>query len=153
MRVRQLELTQTAADGKRKAAKPKGKILTEKEAQVQAAIIRRLKVNGYEVYSTSRVRHKVEQDDGTWKWAAGGDGVDKGVPDLLFYNPRWPGRLTWWGLECKGTETDISPDQANLWKAGRILLARDQDSAYAQIQVAEVEAFGRCFGREARHAK
>lgn len=49
----------------------------------------------------------------------GGDGCSKGLPDCFIRTPDMP-PLTWIGIELKGSDTAVSPEQAALRDAGAI---------------------------------
>ena len=147
MRARQLELTQTAATGKRTAKRPRGRAVVIDEASVQSAIVARLSWAGYLVMSTSRVRKGVKCTCGRFFFPTGSDGVTKGCPDLFISHLRWPPGL-WIGIEVKGSQTPLSPEQKQLVEAGRYCVARDQDEADRLIREAEFAILGRNYGRK-----
>lgn len=105
----------------------------EREEQVQASIVQALLAAGYEVLKTSRVRKRCVH---CGKFSSGGDGVSRGLPDLLVRNPEWPPAV-WFGIEVKGGRTALSPEQQELLQRGSIVIARSVDDALAAVQAAE----------------
>lgn len=101
----------------------------KREEDVQRAIIQALRLNGYEVLVTSRVRRRVQcAGCGRWAWQQGGDGVTKGTPDLFVYVDS-----AWRGLEVKGTGTAVSPEQARLAGEGKITIVRSVGEALEAV--------------------
>lgn len=105
----------------------------EREEQVQASIVQALRSAGYEVLKTSRVRKRCVH---CGKFSSGGDGVSRGVPDLLVRNPEWPPAV-WLGVEVKGGRTALSPEQHELLQRGSIVVVRSVDDALAALKAAE----------------
>ncbi|MCX6359769.1 MAG: hypothetical protein NT029_08190 [Armatimonadetes bacterium] len=96
------------------------------EGELQAAITRRLRADGHTVLSTSRHRRGVTcRKCGAWSMPQGGDGVDRGVPDLLVHVDG----ARWIGMEVKGHRTAVSPEQQALRDAGRIVIVRSVEEA------------------------
>lgn len=96
------------------------------EGDLQAAIVRRLRAGGHVVLSTSRHRRGVVcARCGAWTMPQGGDGADRGVPDLLVHADG----ARWIGIEVKGHRTEVSPEQAALAEAGRIVIVRSVEEA------------------------
>ena len=145
---RQLELTPASLKRKR-ATKPRGQRIPESEAQVQHAIIERLTWAGYIVVSTSRVRKGVRCKCGRFNVPQGGDGVTRGCPDLFVTHLGWPMGL-WIGIEVKGSDGRLSPEQAIMVSKGRYFAAYDQDGAQQQLQRLELAALGKVHGRQIR---
>jgi hypothetical protein len=95
----------------------------QSEEQLQQTIVEALRLAGFTVLSTSRRRKRCRR---CGCWPAGGDGVSKGLPDLLIWCPR---RRGWIGAEVKGARTKISPEQRALAEAGKVVLVRTVEEA------------------------
>jgi hypothetical protein len=98
------------------------------EEQLQQTIVQALRLAGFVVLQTSRHRRRCRR---CGCWPAGGDGVDKGTPDLLVWSPS---RGAWIGAEIKGPHTRVSPEQHALAEAGKIVLVRTVEEALACVQ-------------------
>lgn len=144
MRIRQLELTQAAAKGRQRADRPRGRMLEAPEADVQVAIVRALELAGYTVLVTTRVRLRCSY---CGRLDHRGDGCTPGLPDLVVTHSEWP---RWMAclIEVKGTRTPLSPEQANLHGAGRMLVARTVEQAWFGLRDWEIENAGRLYGRD-----
>ena len=142
---RQLELTKAALKRKR-ATRPRGQRIPEREEQVQAAIIKRLTLAGYTVISTSRIRKGVRCRCGQWLVPSGGDGVTKGCPDLFVTHVNWP-KSMWIAIEVKGSHTPVSDEQRVMIANERYFVARDQDTADHLLREAETAILGKSHGR------
>jgi hypothetical protein len=98
--------------------------VVEREADVQRRILEAWAVvnNGlqtpYEVLSTSRQARNYTR--------AGGAGVSRGVPDLLFAHPAWGGTLV--GQEVKTHDRSSRPNRAQerLTEMGIYAIVRDE---------------------------
>lgn len=101
--------------------------VTMSEADVQAQIVDALRYMGHIVLVTSRQRHRCRK---CGAWGSGGDGCDKGIPDLLVNI----GGATWLGLEVKGPRTRLSPEQRFLEADGRIRIVRSVEDALAAVR-------------------
>ena len=100
-----------------------------KEEEVQASIIDGLTLMRFTVLQASRRRFLIECPRCGHRFRPkGGDGADKGVPDLIITSEAWP-QLVWLGLEVKGTETKVSPEQQSLAERGHIAVVRSWDEA------------------------
>jgi len=97
------------------------------EDQVQAAIVRALRAAGYTVLITSRRRRRCVH---CGRYSAGGDGVSRGLPDLLVWDQRRGG---WIGIEVKGARTAVSPEQRELAERGMIAVVRSVEEAFAAL--------------------
>jgi len=97
------------------------------EDQVQAAIVRALRGAGHEVLITSRRRRRCVH---CGRYSAGGDGVSRGLPDLLVWDQR---RRGWIGIEVKGPRTAVSPEQRELADRGMIVVVRSVEEALAAL--------------------
>jgi len=112
------------------------------EEVVQKAIIRGLETYGYLVMVTSRIRKRSCCGNcGTWSFAAGGDGVTKGCPDLYVSHLRWPDAC-WMGIEVKGEKTPLSVEQKQLRENRRIVVARSFEDAIAAVKAFEASKWG-----------
>ena len=102
-----------------------------RERDLQQAIVDALQLKGYEVLITSRVRKRVRCEGcGQWGWMQGGDGVSKGTPDLFV----WVALIgAWRGLEVKGSETAVRPEQQRLAGEGKIALVRSVEEAMRAV--------------------
>ena len=98
-----------------------------REEQVQAAIVRALRSAGYEVLITSRRRRRCVY---CGRYSAGGDGVSRGLPDLLVWDAVRGG---WVGIEVKGPRTAVSPEQRALAERGMIVVCRTVEEALAAL--------------------
>lgn len=96
---------------------------TTREADVQGAILDLLRVSGFTAWSTSRVRRRCV----CGRFAGGGDGVDKGLPDIVFAHPAFPGLLG--GIEVKGAKTRVSEVQARSASLGHYPICRTPEDA------------------------
>ncbi len=106
------------------AKRPIAPRLPVREEDVQAGIVAGLTALRYTVLQTSRRNHvhrcpKCSENFRDHR----GDGASKGVPDLVVSHPAWP-EGTWLGLEVKGPQTRVSPEQKSLADAGRIRVVR-----------------------------
>ncbi len=104
------------------------------EADIQRLIVSFLRLLGYTVLETSRHRKRCR---GCGRWPAGGDGCDRGLPDLLVAVPKGGGMRRWLGLEVKGAETRLSPEQQALAAAGLIVIVRTPEEALAAVRGGE----------------
>jgi hypothetical protein len=102
---------------------------TATEADVQKLIVAYLRLHGLAVLETSRRRKRCP----CGRWPAGGDGCDKGTPDLLVWLPV-PG--LWLGLEVKGARTCLSPEQRVLAARGMVVIVRTPEEALAAVRAA-----------------
>lgn len=110
------------------------KAVSISEDQIQKLIIEGLEWHGYLVMETSRRRKRsVCPTCGTTFWQAGGDGATKGVPDLLVIHKSWP-KFVWVGLEVKGPNTRVSPEQAELAAEGFIFIVRSLADALLALK-------------------
>jgi hypothetical protein len=100
---------------------------TSTEAATQKLIVDVLRLHGLTVLETSRRRRRCR----CGRWPAGGDGCDKGTPDLLVW---LPGRGAWLGLEVKTHSTRLSPEQRALAAAGLIVIVRTPEEALAALR-------------------
>jgi hypothetical protein len=109
-------------------------IILEEDRDVQKPLIKELALKRFIVFETSR-RVKKCPTCGEYAPSGFGDGVSKGLSDLVITHPEWPPYI---GLliECKGTKTRISAEQQALAAKGRIAIIRE-----AQDGVRIVEAF------------
>lgn len=112
-------------------AKPRRipKPFQETEAGVQRAIVEGLEALSYRVLQTSRHMKRCKH---CGKFPGRPDGVDRGLPDLVVTRDDWP-TLEFCGIEVKGPETDLSPEQKALRARGRIAVARSFDDAMAIV--------------------
>jgi hypothetical protein len=97
------------------------------EADVQKLIVAYLRLHGLTVLETSRRRRRCR----CGRWPAGGDGADKGVPDLLVW---LAGRGSWLGVEVKGQKTRLSPEQRVLAARGMVVVVRTPEEALAAVR-------------------
>lgn len=107
----------------------------EREDDVQRQIVRALREAGYTVLQTSRRRKRCVH---CGRYSTGGDGADRGVPDLIVRNPVWPPAM-WLGIEVKGGKTAVSPEQRELLGDGAIVIARSPAEALRHCQRADSE--------------
>jgi hypothetical protein len=100
----------------------------ETEEQLQAVIVAALKLAGFVVLQTSRHRRRCRR---CGCWPAGGDGTDRGVPDLLVSSSS---RSGWVGIEVKGPRTRVSVEQKDLAERGLVVVVRNPEEALAACQ-------------------
>lgn len=98
------------------------------ESQVQGAILDLLRAGGFMAWSTSRVRRPCPRCGKSFE---GGDGVDKGLPDIVFCHPRIPRLMG--GIEVKGTRTSVSEEQRAAAEAGCYAICRSVDEAACAV--------------------
>lgn len=98
------------------------------EAAVQAEIVRSFRAMNWLVMETSERRVPVACPRCSHQFtpSIGRPGVTIGLPDLFVRNPRHDGRfsLLWFGLEVKGSETAVSPQQQALAEGGHIEIVK-----------------------------
>lgn len=100
-----------------------GKLPPQSEDNLQKAIVAELRAKGYTVLITSRRRKKCRK---CGDFQPGGDGADKGVPDLLvalYGDETWPAGMLL-GLEVK--------------KPGKIRYSSQEQELYAKLGVIDV---------------
>lgn len=98
------------------------------EAQIQRSIIELLELAGFVVWSTSRVRRRCSH---CGSYSSGGDGVEKGLPDLVFSHPRLPRVMG--GIEVKGPRTAVSAEQRAAADAGCYAICRSPEEAAVAV--------------------
>ena len=108
---------------------------TLREEDIQHTIVQGLGLLGYDVLQTSR-RGIVCKRCGQKTY--GGDGADKGVPDLLITHDSWP-KCAALMMECKGPRTRVSPEQRDLERRGRTVIVRSWEEAIAAVRAFEGE--------------
>lgn len=106
------------------------KLFEPTEAETQRAIIELLRLAGFKVWSSSRVRRRCSQ---CGSFSSGGDGVDKGLPDIVFCHPRIPRLMG--GIEVKGPKTAISPEQRAAADLDCYAICRSVDEAALAVFV------------------
>lgn len=105
-----------------------------REEDLQRTIIEALRLKGYEVLVTSRVRKRVQcKSCGEWGWMQGGDGVTKGLADLLCSRQEW-GLPVWVGIEVKGSRTAITQAQQDLANRGFNVIVRSLEEAVEALE-------------------
>jgi hypothetical protein len=109
----------------------------DSEEQLQQTIVQALRLAGFVVLSTSRRRKRCRC---CGCWPAGGDGVDRGLPDLLVWVPD---RGAWVGVEVKGPTTKVAPEQRALAETGKVVLVRSPEEALACVRAGDRVAIGR----------
>jgi hypothetical protein len=98
-----------------------------REEDVQRSIIQWCHLHRLEVMQTSRRGIKCPT---CRKTVYGGDGVTRGLPDLLV---RVGSTATWLAVEVKGPKTRLSQDQKSLLASGSIHVVRSLDEFIALI--------------------
>ncbi len=112
--------------------------LRPKEEDIQKLMIDGLRLKGYTVLTTSRQRRGVSCPKcGTKNFPSKGDGVDKGLPDLMVWHPRWG--ACWLGLEVKGPETPVSPEQEALAKQGAVQIVKSLEDAFREVECMDMD--------------
>lgn len=96
---------------------------TASESETQRAIVEALRYSGYLVLTTDRHR----------KGGGGGpDGISRGLPDLLVWEPE---RAGWMGLEVKRPSGGrLSPAQRALVDLGCVTVVRSVEEALAAME-------------------
>ena len=125
---------------------PQRRRIHEREEPVQRRIIEALTARGYEVMVTSRryklvYCHKCErlafcQKCGGKLWQSGGDGVSKGLGDLLVWHPSWP-PTTRIEADVKGSRTPLSPEQKARVASGVLRIWRSVEEALEDVKAVE----------------
>ena len=102
-----------------------------KEKDLQQGIVDALRLKGYDVLVTTvQYRFTPCMHCQRMTRPQGGYRASKGVPDLLV----WIG--FWKGLECKGTDTAISPEQKKLVDEGKVTIVRSIEEALEAVGAA-----------------
>ncbi len=102
------------------------------EDEVQTTIVEGLRALGYDVQITSRQRKRCSH---CHKYSSGGDGVTKGVADLLVGREYWGAiRMP---MEVKGTKTALSPEQTRDYARGMIYIVRSWEQAIDEVAAFE----------------
>lgn len=120
------------AEEERRAAAPVAprRRRVKREEPVQQAIVAALELRGYSVWTTSR-QHCRCADCGSFRRTKG-DGVTRGLPDLLVWRDEWPSdRMV--ALEVKGPSTALSPEQVELVRIGRVRIVRSVRDALEAV--------------------
>jgi hypothetical protein len=104
------------------------------EDETQKLIVGVLERAGYRVLITSR-RVKRCWQCGAWPKSGAGDGVSRGVADLLTRHPNWPPGL-WAALEVKkaGRVRWSSPEQRQAAQDHEIIVVQSVAEALAAVQ-------------------
>lgn len=115
------------------------KSLKLSEDDLQKQIVAFLKLHGYTVMVTSR-RVKRCQKCGAFPQSGRGDGVSKGVPDLLVRHPKWPAGLML-GLEVKrpGTVRYSSLEQKAAALVGDIIVVQSLEDVADACRSVRIE--------------
>lgn len=96
------------------------------EAQIQQTIVDGLHALKFHVLTTDRPRFKCPHC-GHVRY--GGDGVSRGLPDVMFTHPSWPLGV-WAGIEVKkSAKAKVRPEQQTLKELMRVLVTWDPDHA------------------------
>jgi hypothetical protein len=104
-----------------------------REEDVQHTIVEGLRALGYTVLQTSRRGIRgVCPGCGTRIKSYGGDGADKGTPDLLVSKPGWLG--AWIGLEVKSPTGVLRPEQRELAQRCMVFVVRSWEEALEAVQ-------------------
>lgn len=108
------------------------------EADAQRSITDALRWRGYVVLTTDRHRKRCHS---CGAYSGGGDGVARGVPDLLVFDPRLKfggGASKWWALEVKRPGGGrLSAAQEELVRIGAVTVVRTADEALRAVGVEE----------------
>ena len=134
------EVAKASATGKRKRkgtlrlTVDTGTLLSEK--QVQASIVKHLRLLGYRVNSTVHIYKRVRCDKcGAWSWPKGGYGSDKAIGDLLVRHPSWPAFM-WLNADVKTATGKLTTEQEAAVQRGELLIWRS--SAQAEDDMARL---------------
>jgi hypothetical protein len=105
-----------------------------RESDIERAIHEELNIRGFTcLHTSSHIRGKP---------ASYATGVDKGVPDLIVTHRSWPIGV-WLGVEVKTVTGRLRPEQLNLLNEGRIIVAREPQSAVDAVLIAHNALAGR----------
>jgi hypothetical protein len=119
---------------------PQKRRINRKEADVQREIATVLRQRGYEVMVTSRVmKVAICQRCGEKNWPRGGDGVSKGLGDILVWHPKWP-RFFRVEADVKGPRTPLSPEQKLRVEAGVLVIWRSVEDALKECEKVDARA-------------
>jgi len=102
------------------------------EAAVQRSIVDLLRQVGYSVFSTSRVRKRCVR---CGHFSAGGDGVDKGLPDLMVTRDGWG---LFCGLEVKAEDGHPTPEQKAAIERGLYSIVRSPEQGLGALRGFEI---------------
>lgn len=105
------------------------------EEEIQRSIIQGLEAYGYTVLQTSR---RVKRCRVCGQYPGAGDGVTKGLPDLIIGRHGFGGHPSGWGplllgLEVKGAKTAVRPEQRDLADRGLIAIVRSWEEARDEV--------------------
>lgn len=106
----------------------------ETEQGVQQRIAAALTALGYEVMVTSRQRRKCRQ---CGAYSSGGDGVTKGLGDLLVWRSSWP----WWvkvEADVKTENGSLSSEQVQRVRIGALRIWRGHEEAIHDCERVEL---------------
>ena len=112
---------------------PQRRRIVEREETIQQRIIEALVQRHCEVMVTTR-RYKVIicRQCRAKNWPSGGDGVSKGLGDLLVWHPSWP-PTTRIEADVKGSRTPLSPEQKVRVAAGVLRIWRSVADAIRDV--------------------
>ncbi len=102
------------------------------EDALQRQIVQALRLGGCTVLVTSRRRKRCP----CGRWPRGGDGVTRGLPDLLVWQPIWEG---WRGLEVKLPRGRLTAEQRALVEWGAAVVVRSVAEALAAVGITHLE--------------
>lgn len=102
-----------------------------RESDVQRRIVDALERRGYIVQVTSRQRRGV-MVDGKWRHSHRGDGVSRGLADLLVRNPTWAPCM-WMAIEVKRPSGAASDTQWRLAQDGHIRIVSSVEDALEAV--------------------
>lgn len=120
-------------DRRRRAAQPK-----LSESDVQRSIVEALEQHGFEVMQTSRHWRGVVDCSGQRRYSARGDGVTRGLADLVVRDPRWP-RAVWVQIEVKAPGGAASEAQwRNAQRNGCVIVTGAEEALVALRELSGV---------------
>lgn len=114
------------------AALKAGKLPPQSEESLQEQIVAALRARGYTVLVTSRRRKKCRKC-GSYDYS--GDGVDKGLGDLLV-TAAWMPAWLWVAMEVKkaGPIKWSSPEQKSLYERAKIMVVQSVEDALGTME-------------------
>lgn len=105
------------------------------EDDVQRVIVDGLRLHGYSVRVTSRRRKRCRE---CGQWSAGGDGVDRGVGDLIVRRRTWrPGLAVVVEVKPPGPVKWSSPEQKAAAESGETVVVQSLEEALEALAKVE----------------
>lgn len=109
-----------------------GKLPEPTEDEIQSVIVDGLRLHGYIVLVTSRRKKRCRK---CGEWSTGGDGADKGIPDIIVRRPEWfAGRFVAIEVKRPGPIKWSSPEQKLLAESDQIIVVQSLEEAVAAME-------------------